>query len=451
MNGYSVRLDAVLARTGVDRAVVYVILTRAWQAASGIGTVLLIAHFLSPKAQGFYYTFASLIALQSFVELGLHLVITNVASHEWARLDLNRSGAITGDKFALARLASLGRFVFKWYSAASAVFVVVIGIAGWRFLSQEGDASVNWQAPWLAVAILTGVTLWTLPFVALLEGCDQVVTVNGYRFVQAAASTFAVWLAIALGGELWALGASVGVSAVFGLHLLMVRYREFFRSFLRLPAHAAIAWKEEVWPMQWRLAAQGVVNYFMYWLATPVVFHYHGAEAAGKIGMTWQIVAMLQTVATAWLHTKVPQFGRLIASKQYDELDRLWRQTFMVTSGILLTGVGVILIVVLTLHFVSPTLAERLAEPFPTTLLLMAAIASHVVQCEAAYLRAHKREPLLIPGILSGILSGLVIWTLGRAYGVSGAAFGYFFVMTFISLPLVTAIWHRARLSWRFI
>lgn len=451
MNGYSVRLDAVLARTGVDRAVVYAILTRAWQAASGIGTVLLIAHFLSPEAQGFYYTFASLLALQSFVELGLHLVITNVASHEWAKLDIDRSGSITGDKFALARLTSLGRFVFKWYSAASAVFVIIVGIVGWHFLSQEGNASVEWQAPWLAVTILTGVTLWTLPFVALLEGCNQVITVNGYRFAQAATATVAVWSAIAVGGELWALAAAAAVSAIFGLHLLMVRYREFFRSFLRSPDHAAIAWREEIWPMQWRLAAQGVVNYFMYWLATPVVFHYHGAEAAGKIGMTWQIVAMLQTVATAWLHAKAPQFGSLIASKRYDELDRLWRQTFRMTSGILLTGAGVVFAAVVTAHFASPTLAERLAEPFPTALLLIAAIASHVVQCEAVYLRAHKREPLLIPGIISGVLSGLVIWTLGRAYGISGAAFGYFFVMTFVSLPLVTVIWRRARSSWRFI
>ncbi len=59
------------ARLGIDRAVFYGILTRAWQFLAAPVTLLLIASRFSPEQQGFYYTMGSLLALQVFFELGL--------------------------------------------------------------------------------------------------------------------------------------------------------------------------------------------------------------------------------------------------------------------------------------------------------------------------------------------------------------------------------------------
>jgi hypothetical protein len=53
--------------TGIDRAIGFTVLARGWTAAGGVITVLLIAHFLSPQEQGYYYTFAS--SLSSFCRL----------------------------------------------------------------------------------------------------------------------------------------------------------------------------------------------------------------------------------------------------------------------------------------------------------------------------------------------------------------------------------------------
>ena len=72
--------------------------------------------------------------------------------------------------------------------------------------------------------------------------------------------------------------------------------------------------------MQWRLALGGIVGYFMYSLFTPIVFHYHGPVAAGKMGMTWQIVGALGPLAMAWIDTKTPIWGMLIAKNRYSEL-----------------------------------------------------------------------------------------------------------------------------------
>jgi len=128
--------NRLMQQAEVDRAVIFVVLTRGWQLLTGPVTLVLIATYFTPEVQGFFYTFASLLALQSFVELGFYLVIINVSSHEWAHLGLDENGYLIGEPKALSRLVSLGRLIFKWYAVASVVFVIAVGIIGFIFFSQ---------------------------------------------------------------------------------------------------------------------------------------------------------------------------------------------------------------------------------------------------------------------------------------------------------------------------
>ena len=99
----------LLNRLEMNQAVFYSLVLRGWQLLGGTVSVLLITTFFTAKVQGYYYTFGGLVALQSFFELGLGLVVAFVASHEWAHLRLNEQSAIVGQPAALARLVSLRR------------------------------------------------------------------------------------------------------------------------------------------------------------------------------------------------------------------------------------------------------------------------------------------------------------------------------------------------------
>src|ERR1700689_3575930 len=81
---------------GLDRAVGFTVLARFWSSAAGLLTVFLIARFLSPAEQGYYYTFGSLVALQIVFELGFSLVILQMASHERAHLAVSVDGIVSG-------------------------------------------------------------------------------------------------------------------------------------------------------------------------------------------------------------------------------------------------------------------------------------------------------------------------------------------------------------------
>ncbi len=447
-NSLSVNIDllARLRRVRDDRAVLFALLVRVWGMASGPVTLLIVARSFTPEVQGYYYTFGSLLALQTFVELSFFIVIINVASHEWASLSIDRDGRIVGDQRALSRLVSLGRLVFKWYSVISAVFVLGVGTAGVVFFSQR-PTTIEWQLPWITLVVLTGLLLWTLPFNSLLEGCNQVATVNKFRLTQSMLGTMTLWITIWAGGGLWATVVSAGAALSRDLFLLLVQYRRFFEPFFKTAITARIRWRTEIWPMQWRLGMSGMVNYFAFSLFVPVMFQYQGPTVAGQMGMTWQVVVALQGLAMAWVSPRVPRFGMLIAHKDYRGLDRFWLRSSLTSLAVYCSGAGVVWLLVLALGIMQLPLAERVLAPLPTALFLLAAGIMQVSQCETAYLRAHRQEPIMPVSVTSGLAIGVMVWQLGSRFGPIGAASAYLGVL----IPAIaweTVIWAHCRAEW---
>jgi hypothetical protein len=426
--------------------VAFALFARAWQALAGPVTLVLIAQHMTAQVQGYYYTFASLLGLQSFVELGFSAVVLAIASHEWANLRLE-NGRIEGAPQGRSRLVSLGRLVFKWYAAASAVFVIAVGAAGYAFFAQQEPSGVAWQAPWFALVVLTALLLWTLPFNALLEGCNQVATVNYFRLTQAIASSIALWVALIAGAGLWAAVVAAAISLLRDLYLLLVRYRAFFAPFLRPPEGARIHWRGEIWPMQWRLAVSGLFGYFAFSLFNPVLFHYHGAVLAGRMGMTWALATALQSASMAWVQTKVPTFGVLIARRDYAALDALFYRSSAVALAIISVGALALWLLVVWLYAIGHAFAYRVLPPLPTGLFLLAAVLMQASFSLSAYLRAHKREPLMPLSIFFGTLVGLLVWTLGSREGADGAAAGYLIAVV-LALAWQVRIWQRCRREW---
>jgi len=439
----------VLRWMEVDRAVSYGIMAVAVGVLGTPITMVLITRSLTPVMQGFYYTFASILALQSFIELGLCTVVVNAASHEWTRLQLNERGAIVGDENALSRLVSLGRFVFHWYAIGIVLFVAGVGMGGYLFFSRQAAEGVHWVGPWWLLVVLSGLVFWAVPFGALLEGCNQVTTIQRFRFTQVALQYAGLWVTFLLGGQLWAAAAATGVVVLRHIYLLGFQYRNFFQPFFSRPSGARIHWRTELWPMQWRLAVSDTSSFFLMYAFTPVMFHYHGAVVAGRMGMTMSAVFMLQgLIVRTWLPPKVPRFGMLIAGRDYDALDRLWWRTTRASVVVVSAGCAAAWLVVYGLNVLGLRLAGRLLSPSQTALLLLATVFVVVGYCETVYLRAHKREPLMVLNVVTSLLMGLLVWGLGSRFGPTGAAVAYLLVVAVVSLPWETAIWLRRKAEW---
>jgi hypothetical protein len=171
-----VLVRSLLDRLAIDRAIVFGVSAKLWQATASLVTVAVIAVYLTPQTQGYYYTFLNLMALQVFAELGLGNVVVNFASHEWAKLSLGEDKRIMGPHEALERLVSLGRFAVRWYFTAGILVFVGVGAAGRLFFASSHDPTVHWELPWALFCLLIAIRLWGIPFITLLEGCNRSAT-----------------------------------------------------------------------------------------------------------------------------------------------------------------------------------------------------------------------------------------------------------------------------------
>lgn len=433
----------MLNRLEVDQAVFFALAVRGWQMVAGVVSLLVIAIFFSPQVQGFYYTFASLTALQTFFELGFTVAVISLSSHEWAHLRMEANGAVEGDALAKARLGSLVRWMKRWYFAAAMLFLVVVGLLGARFLG-ERDVDAPWQGPWAATVAASAVAMWCAPFAALLEGCGQAAIVNRFRLAQAVLASLAFWSAAAAGAGLWAAAAASVARAGCDLYLLLGHRKRFFESLASAPGQT-MNWRHEIWPLQWRMAVQGVLGYFAYALFTPVMFEYHGAEAAGRMGMTWGVITILQAAALSWVQARAGLLGTLAARRDYQEFDRVFFRVTGVSWVVIAVAGAAMSIAIVVLGFAAPDLAQRLLPVLPATALAAAVVIYHLPHCQAIYVRAHKREPFLLFGVTNNLAIGAAVWLLGREWEATGAALGYLGVVALFSLPVSTYLWLKCR------
>jgi O-antigen/teichoic acid export membrane protein len=446
-NAYAILLRAARF-SGLDWGVVYGSAARVWSMFTGAITVILIATFFSPSVQGFHYTFLSLTAVQVFFELGLTQVLIQFAAHEWSTLNFSATGHIEGDSVALSRLASLARFVSKWFGIASILFFVGILAAGW-FSFYDAKAHIAWELPWLTLCIVVALDLATLPLWSLLEGCNQINSVYGLRFIRAVVGSLVFWIAISTGAGLWSLPISNAVSLLVSTGLLLHRYGRFFESLLRIEPSGKnlISWRQELWPMQWRIAVSWLAGYCYFSLFVPVLFKYQGPVVAGQMGMSWNVISAMITIPGMFIQTKVPSFGMLIAKRQWRDLDRLAFRTGISAFLVMLLGALSLFMIIWWLNVEHFALARRFLPLLPLSLFLIATIATQATSPLAAYLRAHRREPLMWVSVVSGLSVGAAVIVFGRYSGILGMAWSYLAIST-LTIPAVVWIFIRCRSAW---
>ncbi|HBJ36180.1 MAG TPA: hypothetical protein DDZ51_15805 [Planctomycetaceae bacterium] len=434
--------------------------SRGWQFVAGPVTVVLIGMFFTGEVQGYYYTFWSLIALQTIFDFSFQPVIVNFASHEWGELSQGGANLSTVDKAtigqhrSISRLASLLRGSLLWYGVAAALFFAVVGVAGVAFFSQaessqaESSQRLSWQPAWLFLVALTAVNFWTVPFLAILEGCGQVRSVYRLQFARAVLGNIAVWILIPLGAGLWVTVAVAAVRLICELIWLVSFHSDLISTLMQRPTGERVNWRQEVWPFQWRIGMKGLLGFLNASLMNPVIFFYHGEVSAGQFGMTWQILTSLQAACASWIRARTAMFGVLIARREFTELDRVYFRLLAISFAFLALGSAAFYSMILILNHLAIGLADRLLAPLPTAMLSLAIVVLIISESQWVYIHAHKRSPHFGLATFGSLLSGVLTWWFGRQFGVIGVSATYLFMTAFFYLPLWTAVWWTCRSHW---
>jgi hypothetical protein len=431
----------------LDRAAAYATLTSITPLVFGPVTALLVATRFSPDLQGYYYTFGSLTATVSLLEVGLGQAIVQLASHEWARLRWDLDGRMVGDATSLARLMGLGRQAIKWYGGLAAVAVLAVGPAGSLLFASRAEGI--WVWPWTASCLTLAAGLLVLPLFYLLQGCGGVSDFWFYRWIQQIVNGLSLWLAIEAGAGLFTPAVAVAVGLCWSVVFLLSRQRRFVEAFVRhSTAPDAMSWRAEVWPLQWRVAVTWACTYLTMQLFVPALFRLSGPAAAGRMGLTVTLANVLIALSSSLVMTKGPRFGVLVAQQRYRELDAVFRRAILGCLAAAVIGAGLLWATVLALHALDVPLRARILSPLPAGLLLAASVPISLTVGVSTYLRAHKQEPLAAVLLASSLASLLAAALLGRRWGATGIAGGYLLVLLFFQVPAMLLILHRRRATW---
>lgn len=439
--------------TGLDRAIAYTVMGRFWQGIAGIITVLLIARFLTPNEQGYYYTFFSIVALQIVFELGFSFVVLQLAAHERAQLTFLPDGRVEGNAVAHSRLASVLQLSVRWYSLAGLLMAIALLPAGIYFFGthQVSGTVVAWRLPWCLLVVAAMLAFQIDPVFSFLEGCGYIAQVAHRRLIQAVLGSLLAWTALATHHGLFSPAMVILGQVTVGLvYLFYSHVGRLLKNLLFYPVgENYVGWRREVWPFQWRIALSWLCGFFIFYIFNPLLFVYQGPVEAGRMGMSLTVSGAVGGVAMAWMSTKASPFGSLVARNEIETLDRLFFRTLWQSTILCAAGAAVLFLCLFLGGPHYPKLAARFLTPWALGMLLLATLVNQVLFSEALYLRAHKCEPFLVNSVTGAFITLGTSWVLAKFWGANAVALGICLTTALIGLPWGTYIFVSKRRQWR--
>lgn len=433
----------MILRWEFDASLVYGILSAVRGLAVGPTTGLMVVTFLSTRDQGYYYCFRSLLGAVLAAELGIQSMLPPLLSHEWIHLKQDDLGTPQGEEARLARWISLCRASALYYLCFAPVLSCILFFIGSRTVSASAPTDLSWRLPWAVACGLCALEFGLRPVPIILEGSQKVTAVFRLRMWQGLLAALAGWAALAGGGGLWCLAASMGVGALMFLWPVW-EFRRLLRPLLRRPIAPGVSWRKEVWPMQWRIGLSSLALNLATSSVIPIVFSRLGPEVAGQLGLSFAIGQLVTTVVVIWGQTRAPEIARLVATKHSGPLHLLLYRAvaFAFLSGILVSAAA--LLAQGLLFYLKLKLYYRLLPIGPTAILLAAAVFYHCTSPLAIYLRAHRYEPYLKTALIYSLALVTTTYFLTNAYGIIGAVSAQL-VAALLVLPLNLAIWWSFR------
>lgn len=383
------------------RDVSALILQRGWVTLSGAATIFIVPQTLTRPEQGLFFTFLSLAAIQSIFEAGITSVFFNYTAHERAVLAAPPARDEAERNLAQARLIDLVKIARRWFLVLAVLFALLVGAFGFHFVQdsvQREGLTMHWQTPYLLLVAAISLSLFNLSRIPILEGFGQIADVAKFRLRSSLLSVAALWIGMAAGGGLWALGVSYLLQNGTMAAQLGRAYRRLQLPVASAPEPAtadAIDWQGEILPLQLRLAGSYFCGYFIAQAVLPFTLYVHGSVIAGQVGLMMSIFNALAAIVASYMYAAAPKYAEFIAHRDAASLVQIFGKVTRIT---LVAGLAVYALVLLGTYGARAAglaITHRMASPQVVIWMAVIGLVNAYVGSAATLLRAQKREPML--------------------------------------------------------
>jgi hypothetical protein len=426
-------------RLQLDRTLVFALAAKCWQAISGPVTLALVISVFSVAEQGVYYGLVSIIGIQAIFELGLLNVLISQAGVETARIATGEAAESQASQLAAQRLGLLIRSSQRWFLWASLLYVLSGWSFGWFTLSSV-NTQLNWLLPLLVVIPIAAISVAVAPALAILEGAGFRESIYRFRMVQIIVGSFAVWVSLVMGLQLWTIVMATGVQALLASYLVFVRHADFFRRFQQLPLpNDGFSWGRDVVPLQWRVAMVSVAHYLSSQLFVAVIVGgdaVSSAADAGRLGATLTMTTAIQMLALAWVQTKYSLVSAHHGAGEREIAGTMWRQTAIVSTLLLCLALGTLIGLIAAMPWAGRGWELRFLQPWQLAVLSVGFVANHLLAVQSFYVMSRRANPFWIQSVVGLLITAAAVWICGRLYSNSGLVVAYAAATALVALPL---------------
>ena len=425
----------------LDHNVRSVLLTRLVPLMAAPVTLFLVATKRPITEQGLYFIYWNVQALTQLMELGIGSLIVQFASHESTSVGWSERGAIIGAESTTQRLHAVVLEGIRWYSRIALVLLTLGGAGGaWLLQSRSAGIMPSPLAPWLVTILATTAYLPTIPLLCVVEGSGGLLRVQRMRLAQVAVALIGLWCTLPIWGALWGVAVFSLVWLIVALAWLAREHSELLRDLYRGRLRAT---PSLLGAQQWRTA----MTWLAWWIApqalSPIMLAFHGAAAAGRVGMTLAIAAAPLTLSIAWLAARYPNYGALLARGARFELAHVARRATGQALVVLVAGTLGAAAAIWLLDRTLPALGARVLSPAALAILGVSNVAWLLVQALGGYLRAWRVERLMEAALIGAAV--VTVGTVAAAHLLSTFAtvVAYSLLVVLVVLPLSMRVLRR--------
>ena len=416
----------------IDNDVAWVLLSKLSTIIKGPLIILFIVVYLTSEQQGIWYTFISLSAISALAELGFSMIITQLVSHEFSDLRIEK-GYIKGCSKSRERLYSLIKYAIYIYGVILPVAILLMLIAGYVIL----DKSLIYQ--WVAYTIVSALMLFVTVLQSVYHGMDKVGDVHRMKTIGIVILLISSCFFIYIGYGIWALVISTLISFLVMVFFLWIDTKRIWLQIYRTKIRNIYNWKSEIITLQGKYAVSWASGYFIFQLFVPFVYKIEGAVMAGQLGVALSLVKSISSISSSWLDSKIPKINMCVARKDKSSLDRIFAKYSL--TGYLFFCLGAIgLLTAVYIINQYDVYAERMLDTYYVFLLILVEFATIKIGYLAKYLRAHKAEPFYMLSLLNGALVFFVVYTVLPIYKIEGLFYSLIIIYWLIILPLAFII-----------
>lgn len=386
------------------------LLQRSFGVVSGIAMTFSIPFFLSAEQQGYYYTFASVLAIQIFFELGLSQVLL----YKFSSFAPNDPGIeISKDFEQSSKLLYVSRRI---YITISSLFFIAGTFTGLIFFSRSHYAGVEWIPQWILLVLFTAINLAQSVKFIFLESQGGVSNVATFRLKLNIVSSILFFVVLGAGGGLWSAIVAPAVNSITSTYWIYRSEKSgIYRVHRKINTSVTVIdfrkiWRQEIFPLQWRMSLSWLSGYFIFQLITPITFNRFGPVVAGQLGFAVSAMNSILFVATTFTTALSPRLSTLFHSGKIQEFNFLFDGSLKrsVVAIFLLSQAFVLLI--FSMSFFHLPLALRFLPWRPLLIYSFSVILSASVYCMATYLRSQAIEPLVSQSAITAFVMAPMLW-----------------------------------------